>query len=140
VALAHFDRVQGVAPRACAPGCAFCCHLPVLVTPSEAELLAEVALRRPEVRARLARPEPRCAFLDDAARCVAYDLRPLRCRAHTSADRAVCERVHAGEAPLGAVPGDPWLRQAAEAVRTGLDEAESELRGAVARAIQRREA
>jgi Fe-S-cluster containining protein len=131
--------VRAAAPAACAPGCAFCCHLPVPVTPSEAELLAEVALRRPEVRARLARREARCPFLDDAHRCLAYDVRPLRCRAHTSADRAACERVHAGEAPLAAVPGDAWLRRAAEAVRAGLGEPESELRESVARAILGRE-
>ncbi|MCK6461667.1 MAG: hypothetical protein L6Q95_17430, partial [Planctomycetes bacterium] len=44
-------------PDACAPGCAFCCHLPVLVTPREADLLASSAATRPDVRARLGRAE-----------------------------------------------------------------------------------
>jgi len=128
------------APNACAAGCAFCCHLPVLVTPSEADLLAEVAASRPDVRARLDRPGPRCAFLGDDDRCVAYDVRPLRCRAHTSTDRTVCERVHAGELPLSSVPGDAWLRLAAQAIGRGLGDRETELRGAVREAIMQRDA
>jgi hypothetical protein len=127
-------------PNACAPGCAFCCHLPVLVTPAEAELLARFAATRPDVRARLERAERRCPFLGDDLRCVAYDERPLRCRAHTSTDRAICERVHAGELPLSSVPGDPWLRLSAEAIRRGLGGGEMELRAAVNEATMRREA
>ena len=127
-----------VAKNACAAGCAFCCHLPVLVTPGEADLLAEAALRLPGVPARIEDPKHRCPFLDDDDRCLAYDVRPLRCRAHTSSDRSVCERVHAGDAPLAAVPGDPWLRLSAEAIRRGLGGEESELRIAVAQAIMRR--
>jgi hypothetical protein len=127
------------ARNACAAGCAFCCHLPVLVTPSEADLLAEAAATRPEVRARLATPGVRCPFLGDDDRCVAYDVRPLRCRAHTSADRAICERVHAGEAPLASVPGDPWLRLSAEAIRRGLGGGETELRAAVREAMMHRD-
>lgn len=127
-----------VTRNACAAGCAFCCHLPVLVTPAEADLLAEAALRLPGVRARIGSPGRRCPFLGDDDRCLAYDVRPLRCRAHTSSDRSVCERVHAGDAPLAAVPGDSWLRLSAEAIRGGLGGEESELRMAVAQAILRR--
>lgn len=123
------------APNACAPGCAFCCHLPVLVAPGEAALLAEVARRRADVRARLGRAERRCPFLGDDDRCVAYEARPLRCRAHTSTDRGVCERVHAGELPLASVPGDPWLRLSADAIRRGLGGGERELRAAVREAL-----
>jgi len=123
-------------PNACAPGCAFCCHLPVLVTPFEAELLADVAVRRPDVRARLATPGARCPFLGDDLRCVAYEARPLRCRAHTSSDRSICERVHAGGLPLSSVPGDPWLRLSAEAIRRGLGGGETELRAAVRGALR----
>lgn len=122
-------------PDACAPGCAFCCHLPVLVTPREADLLASIAATRPDVRARLGRAERRCAFLGDDDRCVAYEARPLRCRAHTSTDRGVCERVHAGELPLASVPGDPWLRLSADAIRRGLGGGERELRAAVREAL-----
>lgn len=125
------------APNACAAGCAFCCHLPVLVTPAEAELLAVVARGHPEVEARLAQPGSRCAFLGDDNRCVAYDVRPLRCRAHTSRDRTICERVHAGELPLCSVPGDPWLRLSAEAIRRGLGGAETEMRVAIRATIHR---
>jgi len=123
------------APNACAPGCAFCCHLPVLVTRAEAVVLAEAAARLPEVRARLERPTRRCPFLSDDDRCLAYDVRPLRCRAHTSRDRSVCERVHAGELPPAAVPGDPWLRLSAEAIRRGLGGPERELHEAVREVI-----
>lgn len=125
------------APNACAAGCAFCCHLTVLVTPGEADLLAEAALRLPGVRARIGNPSRRCAFLGDDNRCTAYDIRPLRCRAHTSADRSICERVHASELPLASVPGDPWLRLSAEAIRRGLGGTERELHGAVAEAMMR---
>ena len=127
-----------VSANACAAGCAFCCHLPVLVTPLEAALLAEAALRLPEVRARIENPGDRCAFLGGDDRCMAYDIRPLRCRSHTSTDRAICERVHAGELPLASVPGDPWLRLSAEAIRRGLGDRERELRAAVREAIRRR--
>jgi Fe-S-cluster containining protein len=133
-ALALLDTVPR-APAACAPGCAFCCHLPVLVTPKEAELLAEVASRRPGVKARLHEPGPRCPFLSDENRCVAYDVRPLRCRAHTSGDRLICERVFRGELPLASVGGDPWLRLAAQAIGRGLGEGEHELRVAVREAL-----
>jgi Fe-S-cluster containining protein len=136
---AAFALLDGVprAANACAKGCAFCCHLPVLVTAPEAALLAEVARRTPDVRARLEKEERRCPFLGDDDLCVAYDVRPLRCRAHTSSDRAVCERVFRGERPAAAVPGDPWLRLAAEAIRRGLGE-ERELRTAVREALGRR--
>jgi len=134
-----FVLLDGVprAPDACTMGCAFCCHLPVLVTAGEAGLLAEVALQRPEVRARLEKAERRCPFLGDDDLCVAYEVRPLRCRAHTSSDRAACERVFAGERPAASVPGDPWLRLSAEAIRRGLSE-ERDLRAAVREALGRR--
>jgi Fe-S-cluster containining protein len=131
---ALLDRIPA-APNACAPGCAFCCYLPVLVTPAEAAVLAEAALRLPEVRPRLERPTRRCAFLGDDDRCLAYDVRPLRCRAHTSKDRSVCERVHAGAKPLAEVSGDPWLRLSAEAIRRGLGGTERELHAAVREAM-----
>jgi Fe-S-cluster containining protein len=134
---ALLDAVR-VTECACAAGCAFCCHLPVLVAPLEADLLAEAALRLPEVRARVESPTRRCAFLGGDDRCMAYDVRPLRCRAHTSSDRAICERVHEGELPLASVPGDPWLRLSAEAIRRGLGEGERELHAAVREAILRR--
>jgi len=134
---ALLDAIPG-APNACAAGCAFCCHLPVLVAPGEADLLAEVAVRLPDVRARIERPAHRCAFLGDDLRCLAYDVRPLRCRAHTSTDRAICERIHAGELPLASVPGDAWLRLSAQAIGRGLGEGERELHAAVREAIGRR--
>jgi Fe-S-cluster containining protein len=124
--------------NACAAGCAFCCHLPVLVTPAEADLLAEVAWRMPDVRARIENPTRRCAFLSADDRCLAYDARPLRCRAHTSSDRSTCERVHAGELPVAAVPPDAWLRLSADAIRRGLGGTERELHAAVREAMTRR--
>ncbi len=64
------------APNACAAGCAFCCHLPVLVTPAEADLLAEAALRLPGVRPRIENPTRRCAFLDAPPRVPRFEEAP----------------------------------------------------------------
>jgi len=128
VALAHMDRVESSAPRACAAGCAFCCHLPVLVTPSEAAVLAETVARLPGIRERLREPRGnRCPLLGDDDRCLAYDARPLRCRAHTSPDAAACEREPESALTLG----DPWLRGAAVAIRRAFGEPERGLREAL---------
>jgi len=149
LALARIEGV-GAGAGACARGCTFCCHLRVLVTPDEAALLAEAARARPEVAARLGKNAARvadlapsahaalrlpCAFLGGDGACTAYAARPLACRAHTSRERAACEAVYAGALPAGAVPGDPWRRLAADALRRGLGGEPRELHAAVAAAL-----
>lgn len=148
----RFERVVDEAPGrgawACEEGCNFCCHLLVTVTPSEAELLAgrltPDAIARVEDRARRAagltageyrRARIPCALLDAAGRCSAYDVRPLKCRAHTSTSRDVCERVHRGEATTNEIPVDSWLARAADAIRHGMNEEEEELHAALLAAL-----
>jgi len=74
----------------------------------------------------------RCAFLDEGGSCLAYDVRPLRCRAHVSTALTTCERVHAGDLPGGAVPGDGWLAAVAAACQRGLGESVTEFHSALA--------
>lgn len=73
----------------------------------------------------------RCAFLDEAGSCLAYEVRPLRCRAHVSTALTTCERVRAGDLPGGAVPGDGWLAAVADACQRGLGASVTELHGAL---------
>ncbi|MEE8105865.1 MAG: YkgJ family cysteine cluster protein [Planctomycetota bacterium] len=117
----------------CGRGCAFCCHLQVLVTPPEVAAL--VPFVTDEIRARIAANAARaagldageyrraripCAFLDANGGCSAYEARPLRCRAHSSTDVGACQSAFDEDTPTDAVPTDPWLRQAATAIQSGL--------------------
>ena len=117
----------------CRHGCAFCCHLQVLVTPPEVAAL--VPFVTDEIRARIAANAARaagldagayrraripCAFLDANGGCSAYEARPLRCRAHSSTDVGTCRSAFEKDTPTDAVPTDPWLRQAATAIQSGL--------------------
>ena len=134
----------------CAPGCDACCHLMVLVTPREVDaLLPRVT---PQIAERIRtnaeaaggldagayrRMRVRCAFLDPDGRCAAYDVRPIRCRSHVSADVEICRRVFAGELNGGAVPGDTWLQSVASAVQKGLGGEPRELHAALRARIGR---
>lgn len=148
----RFERLVEEAPGrgawACEAGCNFCCHLLVTVTPSEAVVLAGClapeAIGRVEARARRAagltpgeyrRARISCALLDAEGRCSAYDARPLKCRAHTSTSRGICERVHRGEATTNEIPTDSWLVRAAGAIRHGMGEEENELHAALLHAV-----
>jgi hypothetical protein len=101
---------------ACAPGCAFCCHLRVSAFPHEAVALwTRLRALGPEAAAvigeRILRNAARierltaaehyaaripCAFLVDG-RCSVHDARPSACAAYHSMSRARCE--HAYEHP-----------------------------------------
>jgi hypothetical protein len=153
-AFALMDRAVGEAPtRAsweCRRGCDFCCHLLVEVTPSEIEALlprvTQPIATRIRDRARAAeglepgayrRDRIRCAFLDDAGACLAYDARPLRCRAHVSASVETCERVFRDDVTSGAVPGDGWLASVGGAMQAGLGGALRELHAGLADRLDR---
>lgn len=137
----RLDRVPA-ARNDCAAGCAFCCHLLVEVTPSEAARIAGHVRDRAAVEENAGRAEGlsaaeyrrarlRCAFLDAEDRCSIYDVRPLACRAHTSRDRHACQRASLGELTTNELPTDRWLAQAADALRRGMDEPGGELHRAV---------
>jgi Fe-S-cluster containining protein len=99
---------------ACRAGCAFCCAIPVAVSPPEALYIAawlhetrsaeaQVALRT-HLRARVeerqgwtveARGAHKrlCLFLRDDWQCGIYPFRPLACRGYSSLSRTACEEV-----------------------------------------------
>jgi hypothetical protein len=99
---------------ACSAGCAFCCAIPVAVSPPEALYIAAClratlsAKEQVEIRARLrTRVEERqgwtvderwarkrfCIFLREDWHCGIYSIRPLACRGYSSLSRAACEEV-----------------------------------------------
>jgi hypothetical protein len=106
-ARAEPDFAAGLAQVECRKGCAFCCHLNVVVTVLEAvRIVAEMAASRIADRraaiaetaravhglgpgARQARRRP-CPLLVDAG-CSAYEARPLACRSLLSTSAALCE-------------------------------------------------
>lgn len=114
-------EAPGKSTWACRAGCAFCCYLPVTVTPAEAEAIA------PRVRdwsAVEAFAGGRCALLSDDDRCTVYDVRPLKCRAHTSVSADDCR--DGNELAM-----DGWLVKAIEAIRLGLGGEPKELHAAL---------
>src|SRR5688572_24063763 len=92
---AAIDALPSKAQHACAPGCSFCCYLPVDVLAPEAFRIAAhlKQTRSPaelaELVYRLAAPgghDPGthpCVFLDQG-RCSIYEVRPMVCRGYNS--------------------------------------------------------
>ena len=132
----------------CARGCDHCCHLLVEVTDSEIDALWPLVTGaiRERIGANALRSDGldpadyrragiRCAFLGEQGDCLAYDHRPLRCRAHVSSSVTTCESVRSGDLPGGAVPGDTWLAMAAAACQRGLGAHVRELHAALAERI-----
>lgn len=137
------DRSPERDRRACRAGCAFCCYLPVvLVTAAEAVRLAdwlrahcspeELAALRQRLADRNRRnvssastspsqtPLP-CALLQDD-RCMAYPVRPLKCRGWTSLRREDCEQAYGpGQSP-SQVPVDAYAFVMGNAVLNGLSD------------------
>ena len=107
-------EAPGRATWDCAAGCSFCCHLPVMATPSEAAAIGPQVSGAAWERV-VSFESGRCALLADDGTCSVYDVRPLKCRAHTSTSRDACE---AG----GDIQMDGWMVRAIEALRTGMDE------------------
>ena len=102
---AAIDALPSKAQHACAPGCFFCCYLPVDVLAPEAFLIAAYLqqTRSPGELAALVyrlaahrqhdfgmRP---CIFLDEG-RCSIYEVRPLVCRGYNSLSKERCEAFH----------------------------------------------
>jgi hypothetical protein len=131
--------------RACRAGCAFCCYLPtVLVTAAEAVHLAawlqahctaeELTTIRQRLTERLKvhtstptqgqRPTP-CALLQDE-RCMAYAVRPLKCRGWTSLQREACERAYGHSSAASPVPADAYAFIMGNAVLNGLSDSVSQ--------------
>ena len=118
---AYFKFVSGgealKASLACAPGCTFCCHLYVEVTPLEVialwnALRDDRLLKQRQAIASLAPqvsglgPEPRrfarlpCPLLVDG-QCGVYETRPFACRGLYSTSAVACEAVL--NTPLGQI-------------------------------------
>jgi Fe-S-cluster containining protein len=102
---AAIDALPSKAEHACAPGCAFCCYLPVDVLAPEAFRIA-AHLQQTRSPAELAalvyrlgthgqhdfgtRP---CVFLADG-RCSIYEARPMVCRGYNSLSKERCEAYY----------------------------------------------
>ena len=127
--------------RACRAECAFCCYLPtVLVSAAEAVHLAawlqahctpeELTLIRKRVAERLQsqaststpgqRPLP-CPLLQDD-RCMAYAVRPLKCRGWTSLRREACEQAYGHGSTAEQIPADAYAFVMGNAVLNGLSD------------------
>jgi Fe-S-cluster containining protein len=102
---AAIDALPSKAQHACAPGCDFCCYLPVDVLAPEAFRIAAhlQQTRSPEELATLVyqlgaqgphdfglRP---CVFLAHG-RCSIYEVRPMVCRGYNSLSKERCEAYH----------------------------------------------
>jgi Fe-S-cluster containining protein len=102
---AAIEALPSKAQHACAPGCNFCCYLPVDVLAPEAFRIAAhlEQTRSPEELANLVyrlgaqgqhdfgiRP---CVFLANG-RCSIYEVRPMVCRGYNSLSKERCEAYH----------------------------------------------
>jgi Fe-S-cluster containining protein len=102
---AAIEALPSKAQHACAPGCDFCCYLPVDVLAPEAFRIAAhlEQTRSPEALATLVyrlgaqgqhdfgvRP---CVFLANG-RCSIYEVRPMVCRGYNSLSKERCEAYH----------------------------------------------
>jgi Fe-S-cluster containining protein len=164
----HLDATAREAPMAsrwaCAAGCNFCCHIPVIATPAELVRLANAVVAHPDasqIRARiltnaeaiesmdegpLFASRLRCALLDASGRCSVYAARPLACRAHVSFSREQCEAAHHDPDRADAdFDGDPVMQQArtdadtqlaTTLIAAGLDGMGYELHDGLARALE----
>jgi len=102
---AAIDALPSKSQHACAPGCCFCCYLPVDVLAPEAFRIAAHLEQTcsPEALATLVyrlgaqgqhdfgiRP---CVFLANG-RCSIYEVRPMVCRGYNSLSKERCEAYH----------------------------------------------
>lgn len=131
------------ANRACGPGCAYCCHLPVTLSLPEAlrivdHLEGQGAAALAAVRAAVVAADEAaageddealflsrrpCAFLGGDLRCTIYAVRPLACRGHAAMDRQACADAHAAPddaALAGRIAVDAELRREKDRIKTTL--------------------
>jgi hypothetical protein len=129
------DPILAEVPMACRPGCAWCCHLYVvmvsipeilviaehlrrLVSPSELEevrqrVIATLTRRRKKQGFQPTIPFVPCPLLVDN-RCSIYEVRPLVCQAWYSADVRLCQQ------PDGGMTASPEVMRLFSAVSDGL--------------------
>jgi Fe-S-cluster containining protein len=141
-----FDRnLRAELPKAratisCIPGCAWCCHHPVSISILEGILLYRWLLRhgkwttKLKVKLKVSADHQfgasyevwllsliPCPLLDEKKRCLAYDARPLICRAYYSiSDPYLCHPHHLGS-DTQIIPRDtivdPFHKQQEEILR-----------------------
>jgi Fe-S-cluster containining protein len=153
---AAIDALPSKAQHACAPGCFFCCYLPVDVLAPEAFRIA-AHLKRTRSPGELAglvyrlgapgRHDPGtrpCVFLDQG-RCSIYEVRPMVCRGYNSLSKERCEAFHHDASVDLKGTKDHVAGSAAEAMEDGiiaglnalgLDAQWYELSSAVLRALE----
>ncbi len=125
----------------CAPGCSFCCHIPVAISVPEALGLAAYlkghfspqALRL--VRDKIAknaaivdgmttnehaRANVKCALLTDDGKCSAYEARPIPCSSWCSLSRVQCEAAFAADPVTAEVEIDATVHTTGRGVQAGL--------------------
>jgi Fe-S-cluster containining protein len=102
---AAIDSLPSKSRHACAPGCFFCCYLPVDVLAPEAFLIAAHLQRTrsaSELTSLLCRlaahgqhdfGQRACVFLAQG-QCSIYDVRPLVCRGYNSLSKERCEAFY----------------------------------------------
>lgn len=140
---ARIDRSPERDRRACRAGCAFCCYLPtVLATaaevvhlaawlhthcaPDELNELRQRLHQRCQPRshnASVSPTEPRqpCPLLRNNE-CMAYEVRPLKCRGWNSLRRDVCEQAYGHSESHLQVPADAYAFVMGNAVLNGLSD------------------
>jgi len=125
----------------CAPGCSFCCHIPVAISVPEALGLAAYLKGRfsPQalriVREKTAknaaivdglttnehaRAKVKCALLDDDGKCSVYEARPIPCSSWCSLSRSQCEAAFAADPVTAKVEIDATVHTAGRGVQAGL--------------------
>jgi Fe-S-cluster containining protein len=153
---AAIEALPSKAHHACAPGCDFCCYLPVDVLTPEAFRIAAYLeqTRSPAELATLVyrvgaqgqhdfgiRP---CVFLANG-RCSIYEVRPMVCRGYNSLSKQTCEAYHHDASVDLKGTKDRVAGRLAEAMEDGviaglealgLDAQWYELPGAVVRALE----
>jgi Fe-S-cluster containining protein len=90
----------------CKKGCAFCCHIKVVTSELETDLIVshcndkgieidtETLQKQKDlgVEEYLFSPHKRCVFLDTDNTCKIYEVRPVACRSHTvTSEAALCD-------------------------------------------------
>ncbi len=138
---ARIDQAPDRERRACRVGCAFCCYLSVvLASAAEVVYLAdwlranctpeELAAVQNRLEARCEQstsssPDQKrlpCALLRDDT-CMAYEVRPFKCRGWNSVRLEACEQAYGQSQATTKVPVDTFAFVMGNAVLNGLSDA-----------------